>query len=35
MRRKYTKHDLNQAFIFGVALGSLLMSLAFLIRELL
>jgi len=33
--RRYTKQQVNQAFIFGVALGSFLMSLAFLIRELL
>lgn len=32
MRRRYTKQQRNNAFIMGVAIGSLLMAIAFMLR---
>lgn len=32
MRRRYTKQERNNAFILGVAIGALLMAIAFVLR---
>lgn len=32
MRKRYTKQERNNAFILGVAIGALLMAIAFVLR---